>query len=75
MLSPRTLHAPRTERLWPWTEAEAMIETAVVVALCEALIEQIQCQAAGQCYALEYGLALKQVNMKEEQGRADDGVT
>ena len=75
MLSPRTLHAPRTERLWPWTEAEAMIETAVVVALCEALIEQIQCQAASQCCALEYGLSFKQVKMKEEQGRPGEWVT
>ena len=33
MLRPRTLCSPSTEMLWPWTEADAMIETVVVVAL------------------------------------------
>ncbi len=34
MLHPRTLCPPSTEMLWPWTEAEAMLETGMVVALC-----------------------------------------
>jgi len=34
MLSPRTLHSLSTEMLWPSTEAEAILETIVVVALC-----------------------------------------
>ena len=34
MLSPRTLHSPTTEMLWSWIEADAMIETVVVVTPC-----------------------------------------
>ena len=33
MLTPRTLSSFSTEMLWPWIEADAMIETVVVVAL------------------------------------------
>jgi hypothetical protein len=30
MLSPRARRSPSMEMLWPWTEAEAMLETIVV---------------------------------------------
>jgi hypothetical protein len=48
----RPLRSPSTALLWPWTEAEAMLETVVVVALCQDLFEQIQCQAAGRSCAV-----------------------
>ena len=56
--------------LGPWTEAEAMIETIVVVALCQDLFEQMQCQATGQGGAFSEGLSFQQVQMQEGQWRA-----
>jgi hypothetical protein len=53
--------------LGPWTEAEAIIETIVVVALCQGLFEQMQCQAAGQGCAFPEGLSFQQVQMQEGQ--------
>ena len=70
MLRPRPRRSPRTAMLWPWTEAEAMLETVVVVARCQDLLKQMQCQAAGQCCALEKGLLFQQVQRQEGQGRA-----
>jgi hypothetical protein len=68
MLIHRTLCSPSTEMLCPWTEAEAMIETVVVVALCQDLFKQMQCQAAGREYAFSEGLAFPQIQRKEGRG-------
>src|SRR5262245_15775288 len=38
LLRLRPLRSPRTALLWPWTEAEAMLETGVVVARCQELL-------------------------------------
>jgi len=51
MLRHRTLCSLSTERLCPWTETDAMIETVAVVELnLEPLsaFQQIQCQTADQ---------------------------
>ena len=57
--------------LRPEIKAEAMLETVVVVALCQDRLEQIQCQVAGRGGAFSEGLAFQQVQRKEVQNRAD----
>jgi hypothetical protein len=49
-----------------------MLETVVVVALCQDPFEQRQCQAAGRGGAFAEGLAFQQVQRKEGQDRTDD---
>jgi|SRR4029450_13229817 hypothetical protein len=61
MLHPRPLHSPGTAMLWPSTEADVIIKTVVVVALCQNLIRQMPCQDAGQGYALSYDLLFKRL--------------
>jgi hypothetical protein len=34
--------------LGPWTEAKAMLEPVVVVAVCQHLFQQMPCQTVGQ---------------------------
>jgi hypothetical protein len=65
-LCPSLLYAPRTERLWPGTEAEAMLETVVAVVLCQDLLKQRQCQATGRGGAFSEALALQQVQIPED---------
>jgi hypothetical protein len=57
--------------LGPWTEAKAMLEPVVVVAVCQHLFEQILCETAGQGGTLKEGLVFPQVQIKEGQGKAD----
>ena len=52
------------------TEAEAIIETVVGVALCQDRFKQKQCQAADRDSAFSEGLEFQQVQRQEGQGRA-----
>ena len=49
-----------------------MLETVMVVALCQDLLEQIQCQTAGRRYTVSKGLLFQQVQRQEGQERAGD---
>jgi hypothetical protein len=57
--------------LGPWTEAKAMLEPVMVVAVCQPLFVQRPCETAGQGGTLKEGLVFPQVQMKESQDKAD----
>jgi hypothetical protein len=56
--------------LRPGTKAEARLEPVVVVALCQALLEQRQCQAAGRGGTFSEGLIFQQVQIQNGQRKA-----
>jgi hypothetical protein len=69
MVPPRLLCSLSTARSGLETEAEAMLETVVVVALCQDLLKQRQCQAAGRGSTFSEGLVFQQVQRQEGGGR------
>lgn len=74
MLRPRTRCSPSTAMLWPWTAAEAMLETVVVVAL---YLGPLLANSVPDCRPMLHFRVWPCISagqMKEGQEKAGDGA-